>query len=147
RLQKLIFFLFQSATLGLAAAFVVVWLRPDLLAEFGGKHAGMTGAYLPSAPAPASFREAVRASAPAVVNIHSAGTAGSGPTPWFDDAATTFLPENRIETTLGSGVIVDARGYILTNHHVIRGTSAFQVALADGRVASATVVGVDPDTD
>ncbi|HEX7047815.1 MAG TPA: trypsin-like peptidase domain-containing protein [Gammaproteobacteria bacterium] len=141
RLQKLLFFLFQSVTLGLAAAFVVVWLRPDLLNRINGLQQS-----LPAAATPASFRAAVHAAAPAVVNIHSMRAAEDSVTPWLDDAST-FVPEDRIETTLGSGVIVNADGYILTNHHVIRGAGAFQIALADGRIAPATVVGIDPDTD
>jgi serine protease DegS len=48
---------------------------------------------------------------------------------------------------LGSGVIVNEQGYILTNHHVIRGADAIQVWLRDGRTAPAKVVGVDPEAD
>ncbi|HEX7029717.1 MAG TPA: trypsin-like peptidase domain-containing protein [Gammaproteobacteria bacterium] len=140
RLQKLLFFLFQSVTLGLAAAFVVVWLRPDLLSSINGLRRSP-----PVAATSASFRSAVQAAAPAVVNIHSAQAVEGGVTPWLDDA--DFVPEDRIETTLGSGVIVGEEGYILTNHHVIRDANSVQVALADGRIAPAAVVGADPDTD
>ena len=47
----------------------------------------------------------------------------------------------------GSGIVVDAAGYILTNYHVIRDSGEIQVALADGRHLPGTIVGVDPDTD
>ncbi len=53
----------------------------------------------------------------------------------------------RIERSLGSGVIVDAAGHIVTNHHVIANADSVRVQLADGRVADARVVGRDPDTD
>jgi S1-C subfamily serine protease len=48
---------------------------------------------------------------------------------------------------LGSGVIVDVKGTIVTNQHVIAGADSIRVQLADGRIADATVVGQDPDTD
>jgi Do/DeqQ family serine protease len=48
---------------------------------------------------------------------------------------------------MGSGVIVSAEGYILTNHHVIEGADAIEVALNDGRSALAKVIGTDPETD
>ena len=52
-----------------------------------------------------------------------------------------------MESSLGSGVIVSGNGYILTNHHVIAGADDIVVELKDGRVAQASVVGTDPDTD
>ena len=53
----------------------------------------------------------------------------------------------RIERSLGSGVIVDAAGTIVTNQHVINGADSIRVQLADGRIAEATIRGQDPDTD
>ena len=53
----------------------------------------------------------------------------------------------RVERSLGSGVIVDAMGTIVTNQHVIAGADSIRVQLADGRIADATIVGQDPDTD
>jgi serine protease DegS len=53
----------------------------------------------------------------------------------------------RIERSLGSGVILSSAGHIVTNNHVIAGADAIQVLLADGRSASASVVGSDPETD
>jgi S1-C subfamily serine protease len=47
----------------------------------------------------------------------------------------------------GSGVIVSAQGYLLTNDHVVEGASEIEVRLADGREAKATLVGTDPETD
>ena len=61
-----------------------------------------------------------------------------------------FYPEttrNKVETSLGSGVIFSPQGYILTNHHVIVNASEIQVMLHDGRSVSAQLVGSDPETD
>jgi serine protease DegS len=60
-----------------------------------------------------------------------------------------YLPRyrQRIERTLGSGVIVDDKGHIVTNHHVIANAESIRVQLADGRIAEAHVVGSDPDSD
>jgi S1-C subfamily serine protease len=53
----------------------------------------------------------------------------------------------RIERSLGSGVIIDPAGTIITNQHVIAGADSIRVQLADGRIADATITGQDPDTD
>lgn len=142
-LAKLLFFLFQAAVLGLAAAFVVVWLKPGLLASRS----------LGSDPAVGSYSQAVAASSASVVNVHSArhvrqlqGKPASTPTQGLP-GGQYGMPTARLESSLGSGVIVSADGYILTNYHVINGAEAVQVGLEDGRSAAARVVGVDPDTD
>ena len=48
---------------------------------------------------------------------------------------------------MGSGVILSPEGYLLTNNHVVTGAESVVVQLADGREASATIVGTDPETD
>src|SRR5207249_3649046 len=48
---------------------------------------------------------------------------------------------------LGSGIIIDNKGYILTNNHVVNGFDKIDVTTADGTAASATVVGTDPGND
>jgi serine protease DegS len=67
----------------------------------------------------------------------------------LDQLFGNFLPRyrQRVERSLGSGVIVDAVGHIVTNHHVIANADSIKVQLADGRVADARIVGRDPDTD
>jgi Do/DeqQ family serine protease len=100
----------------------------------------------------------VERAAPAVVNINTAKVVTVRQSPFHDDPILRqffgrefddFIgqPRRRVETSLGSGVIVDARGHVLTNHHVISGADAIQVTLRDGRTAEAKVVGSDADTD
>ena len=143
-LAKLLFFLFQAAVVGLATAFVVVWLKPGLLGSRG----------LGGDPQAGSYSQAVSASSPSVVNVHSArhvrqlqGTNASNPAAPGLPNSQYGLPVARLESSLGSGVIVSSDGYILTNYHVINGAEAVQVGMQDGRSAPARVVGVDPDTD
>lgn len=90
---------------------------------------------------------------PAVVNI-SSKTRVQVRNPYFDDPmfrqffGLPAVPRERVEQSLGSGVIVDAaKGYILTNNHVVAGADDITVTLQGGRTYKATLVGTDPDTD
>jgi serine peptidase DegS len=96
-----------------------------------------------------SYADAVQRAAPAVVNVYTDRVVTERLSPSFGDLFGEFLPRyrQRIERTLGSGVIVDDSGHIVTNHHVIANAESIRVQLADGRVAEAHVVGSDPDTD
>jgi len=134
---------------GLAAAFLVVWCKPALLGKT------VTPAQVPAASPPApvvmqSFADAVARASPAVVNIYTARVVTErtqGPS--IEQLFGNYWPSyrQRVERSLGSGVIVDAGGTILTNQHVIAGADSIKVQLADGRIADATIVGQDPDTD
>lgn len=102
----------------------------------------------------ATFADAVEMAAPAVVNIYTAKLVVERPeNVVLDPELQQFLgrpvpvPRSRVETSLGSGVILSDDGYVLTNHHVIRGADAIEVGLRDGRTAAARVAGVDPETD
>ena len=72
--------------------------------------------------------------------------------PFFNDPFFRRLfpevPQERINESLGSGVIIDAaEGLVLTNHHVIDNADDVQVTLADGRTVKAEFIGSDADTD
>jgi serine protease DegS len=131
---------------------VVVALRPDLI----------RGATI--APAPAlpivprraaggevrmSYADAVQRAAPTVVNVYTTRLVTERLAPSLGELFGEYMPRyrQRIVGSLGSGVIVDTDGHIVTNHHVIANADSIRVQLADGRVADARIVGRDPDTD
>ncbi len=90
---------------------------------------------------------------PAVVNVNSK-TKVRERDPFADDPFFRHFfglpnaPRERIQQSLGSGVVIDAaKGYVLTNNHVVQGADDISVTLADGRTVKAERVGTDPDTD
>lgn len=98
-----------------------------------------------------SLAPMLRQVTPAVVSVHSRQrvriTNPFANDPFFR-RMFPGIPEERINESLGSGVIVDAaRGYVLTNHHVIEGADEVSVTLSDGRTLAAEFVGSDVDTD
>ena len=103
-------------------------------------------------PAQGSYREAVARATPSVVNIYTAKLIDRRVDPRLNSPLQRRFRANRdsgqrIERSLGSGVILSGNGHVVTNNHVIAGADAIQVLLADGRSASASVVGTDPETD
>lgn len=96
------------------------------------------------------FSAAVAAATPAVVNIYTAKRVSTRPNRQLNNRQAIIpsgAPRERIERSLGSGVIMNDAGYILTNNHVIDGADAIQVLLSDGRSAAAELIGSDPATD
>ena len=125
-------------------------LRPPAAAEAGDTGASGPVSHGSPGMAAESYAAAVRRAAPAVVNISTARlvTEQIGPSALaqlFGDLRPLY--RRRVERALGSGVIVDASGHIITNNHVIANADTIMVTLADGRVTRAVVVGRDPDTD
>jgi serine protease DegS len=169
-------FLLGAAIGGLALAFVVVYFNPELLVRTRVITSPAAPLVTPLAPprnaVPAnlesaegasdgaksaalgialhSFAAAVHRAAPAVVNIYTARVVTERVQPnSFEQLFGAFGPhyQQRVQRALGSGVIVDAGGHIITNNHVIANATSIKVQLADGRSAVAKVVGRDPDTD
>ncbi|MFL4971157.1 MAG: DegQ family serine endoprotease [Xanthobacteraceae bacterium] len=99
-----------------------------------------------------SFAPIVQRVAPAVVNVYAAKVVENR-NPLFDDPmfrrffGTPDMPRDRVQRSLGSGVIVDPSGLVVTNNHVIEGASEVKVALADKREFEAEMVLKDPRTD
>jgi len=144
----------QTTTLLLAAYFVVATLKPQWLGHNPNVAGTGTVALIeappaqPGTPPAGSFRTAASKASAAVVSINTSKAARKNPNandPWF----RFFYGDqgNEAQTGLGSGVIVSASGYILTNNHVVEGADEIEVVLNDSRNARAKVIGTDPDTD
>jgi serine peptidase DegS len=146
-LLQTVVFLLKWSLIGLGVAFAIVLIRPESL----GLHskADSTVTRPPQTSPPRSFADAVGRAGPSVVNIYTARLVSLEIRPSTGGPLSQDLPavRRRVESSLGSGVIVDASGHIITNHHVIENASEIRVQLADGRIASPTVVGIDPATD
>ncbi len=90
-----------------------------------------------------SFAPVARAAQPSVVNIYTARVTREVQDPFF----RMFESQPRVAHSLGSGVIVDQSGLIVTNNHVVRGADQIVVALADRREFPAELVFADPKLD
>ena len=119
----------QSIVVGLAVAFLVVLVRPDLLPVVGGGPAIAT-----------SYAHAVDLSAPAVASVQTKRLVEYG-------SAENERSPLRIEHAFGSAVVIDPTGYLVTNFHVIAEATDISIQLADGQRASPRIVGVDAETD
>lgn len=152
----------QTVTIALGIYAVIAALRPEWLGALSAQRAptqvGIGGPgrevpvlQAPTAAAPGSYREAAARAMPAVVNIlTSKALRDTHPLlkdPFFRRFFGDKLPPQEQMASLGSGVIVSADGYILTNYHVVEGADEIEVGLADGRKAAASIVGTDPETD
>lgn len=122
-----------GAVIGLATVLVATW-----------RDAEATGP---------GYADAVSAAAPAVVNIYSSRIIQERlhpicTLPRFRDLCDRLSGSNRrMQSSLGSGVVVRADGYILTNAHIIEDASEILVDFKDGTTATADLVGTDPETD
>jgi serine protease DegQ len=156
-MRKLWLIFAQAATIALGILFVVVTLKPEWLGRpaAGPQVVELTQAVPagPGAARSASYSDAVRRATPAVVNIFTSKEMKNPQHPFLSDPLFRHFfgdrldPESQRASSLGSGVIVSPRGYILTNHHVVEAADEIEVALADGKKLKARLVGSDPETD
>ena len=154
---------------GFAAGLVITARLRDTTDAAAQATPAQPGAAPVAAQAPAvvppgpDFTRIAEITVPAVANISSEQVIRGRNSPFANDPFFRYFgdddlfgPRGRVERSLGSGVIVSADGYILTNNHVVAGESgrlslrqlpAITVALADKREVQAQIVGVDPATD
>lgn len=150
----LIFAQTVTIALGIYAVVAVVrpeWLgRPVIPVQVGSGAASVGVLQAGPAPVLGSYREGAARAMPAVVNILTSKALHDGhpvlKDPFFKRFFGDKLPQEQLNS-LGSGVIVSADGYILTNYHVVEAADEIEVVLADGRKSAAKVVGTDPETD
>ena len=153
-------YLLLSALSGVVAAVIVLGLRTEESApDFSVAKEAMAQPLSPAGSGPVSYADAVDRAAPAVVNIYTTKVLTQRVSPLFNDPFfRQFFGDvfgdalggrvlKRRENSLGSGVMVDGRGYVVTNNHVIEGADEIKVVLNSGDTLAAEVIGVDPDTD
>ena len=161
KLIKTAAFLFQFGLIGLALAVLYLFAvsergRDEVIEFLAGGETGSES--MPAGPvntAVFSYADAVASSASSVVTIYTSKTVREKPHPLLEDPVFSQIfgdqlarrQRERTETNLGSGVIINAEGYILTNQHVVDGADEILISLADGRGSQARLIGQDRDTD
>jgi len=156
-MQRLWLIFAQTVTIAVAVLFVVTTLKPEWLLHSRPAATVTVQQATDSAGVQArhasSYHDAARTALPAVVHIYTTQEIKAQRHPLFNDPIFRHFFGDRPESGpqrsagLGSGVIVSADGYILTNFHVIDAADDIEVALNDGRTLKARVVGSDPESD
>jgi len=149
-------FLGWPLLVGLLVALLIIQRYPQLVGikehDIGLQQAPLVA----SAPQqdPYSYANAVAAAAPAVANLYTTKVIEKteqqplSKDPLFQRFFSDNLPrQRRMESSLGSAVIMSSEGYLLTNNHVTANAEQIVVALKDGRETLARVIGSDPETD
>lgn len=153
RPRPLLVFLGQSVIAGLALAFLALYIFPSLAPrtspeDFDLRNSAATKSAPEGRP---SYHNAVQVSAPAVVNIYATKVRKSLPNPLFQDPLfRRFFGDQEVDqraTNLGSGVIMNTDGALITNAHIVKDADEIGVTLADGRQTLADVIGIDSETD
>ena len=145
----------QAVTLSVAVLFVIQTLKPEWLNRSGNSPVDVVA--VQEAPVKdgnlhlASYADAAHKAVPAVVHVYTTQEIRSRH-PLTNDPFWNHFFGDRGETSerrsgLGSGVVVSADGYILTNYHVVEAADEIEVASNDGRKFKAKVVGSDPESD
>lgn len=142
--KKKLIFILQYSAYGLATAFLFLLITSsDLLPDFSSFKSDRY-----------SFNDAVESTAPAVVNVYASKVYQERTHPLFQDPLfrhffgnAPTMPKKRRDSSIGSGVIMNTAGYILTNAHVIQDANEIRITLNDGRQAQAQLIGLDSDTD
>ena len=142
-IHKLFVWLGWPTLCGLLIAVIAQQIFPGITGSKQGWLSSLAGEVNSSSAGPISYHHAVKLGSPSVVHIFSS----LSPLVRDDHNFSTSPLAQKSQKSLGSGVIVSKKGYILTNNHVISGASNLLISLKDGRQAVAKVVGSDPETD
>ena len=153
-MKKLWLIFAQTVTATLAVVFVLQIFYPKAFnSNLHSIENHLADAY-ESTSSRGSYSGAAKKAMPSVVNIFTSKKNSNNPHQQFldDPVFKRFFgdqmdDQSQHETSLGSGVIVNENGLILTNQHVIDAADEIEVALEDGRSVRAHIVGSDPDTD
>ena len=146
--------------LGLIIALLIILIKPDWFPQlrptlqYATNHASTNLASSPRSAehtGPVSYSAAVEVAAPAVVNVFTQRIIKQQQHPLLNNSFLRRFfdtkPNERMQSSLGSGVIMNPDGYILTNHHVINGASEIKISMHDGREVPATLIGSDAEVD
>ncbi|MCK5395045.1 MAG: trypsin-like peptidase domain-containing protein [Gammaproteobacteria bacterium] len=151
-------YFFAWLAIGVFLGLVILLVRDDISLHINQteiSHSDLASASNSSQNVGSGYAEAVMRAAPAVVSIQTINwVAPDAEVQATGEIIQRFLgknsphrPKHKAETGSGSGVIIKKSGYILTNYHVIAHKDEIRVRLNDGRVATANLIGSDPDTD
>ena len=148
-LSKMIDFVWLPVVTGLAVAALLLLFLPELR-NFGGPTSQMGNFSTSEWLGPVSYSNAVKKAAPSVVNIYTKTTVKRSnhlplKHPFFKRLKKQ--QSDRVQGSLGSGVIMDSAGFIVTSLHVVDSVDEILILLYDGRELPATMVGTDPETD
>ena len=146
-------YLVRNAVIGFVAGIVIV-----LLARVADPRGSLFRPEAANSLPTSTFADAVERALPSVVSIATTKAVGIAANPLLNDPVFRQyldIPEagpngpfgQRTESGLGSGVVIDTQGHVVTNHHVIADTDSIQVVLNTGKAFPARVVGTDPDSD
>jgi serine protease Do len=122
----------------------------------GGANPALSFAPVPDVAPQNSYADVISKVAPAVITIRADRRVRNPQQfPFLDDPFFRGLfgnrgqqqPQERLQQALGSGVIVSADGYILTNHHVVDGAENIKIDMNDGQTFEAKLIGSDPPSD
>jgi len=122
----------------------------------GGSNPALNFAPVPDVAPQNSYADVVSKAAPAVITIRADRRVRNPQQfPFLDDPFFRGLfgnrgqqpPQERLQQALGSGVVVSADGYILTNHHVVDGAENIKIDMNDGQTFEAKLIGSDPPSD
>jgi len=151
---KALRFLGWPLLVGVLSALLIMQYFPQWVGLPGQDvHVRQAAFYSRMQEGPVSYAEAVTTASPAVANLYTTKFVKKPAHPLIEDPQfRKFFGDNlpqqrRMESSLGSAVIMSPEGYLLTNNHVVAGADQIVVALKDGRETLARIIGSDPETD